>query len=874
MLAGSSAPAKQREDLCRRIENVTRWGKIDEIELDRFRKLIRKAHGGETPKVLDVFSGGGAIPFEAMRLGAHAFALEYNPVAWFILKCTLEFPSRLATKMWPLPEKQDSKSGAQMVAASLRRTEGDLEAQVRHWGAVLRERVMGDLAPYFPARSGESLVAYLWARTAPCHDPQCGVMVPLLKTLWLDTRKNKLRALRLRVDKAKRVRFDVIAPKDSEEVGAGTMSGAKARCPACGTILRPEYLKECGLAGRIEATITAVVYETASGVGKEFRASDAADESAVEAAKERLKDVAARLPHGALYEPLEHNPRTLVVGLYGFNTWDKLFAPRQQLALATVARRIREIRAEAARVARDEVLGEAVAAYLACMLGRLADRNSTVCSWQIDSEKVRNTFGRYVLQMTWDYCEVPPLSEASGGFLQTIDWVADVVAHASRAAHAPATVLRHDAAAALPEANIDAVITDPPYYSAIPYGDLSDFFYVWLRRTVAEMAPEVFETPTVPKDNELALRLPHAELADGRTVEGYERGISQAFANAVRSLRPDGRMVIVFAHKDPDAWERLVTALIASGSVTTASWPIASERTGRVRSLGSAALSTSVWLVCRPRTSDAVIGRYKEVRQRMEARIAERLRFFWDMGISGPDFVWAAVGPALEAYSEFREVRRIDGSPFTVKEFLREVRRLVTDFALGQILHGASTEGLDEWTRYYLMHRSSFGLELAPAGECILLSQGYNLDLNELRGARAVLAKGKRARGEDEDTENGDDESAGGGSDLRLLGWDERKRDDLGLPHPSGGLPLIDALHRMIHLWSVGDTTKLRDYADEQGLRQNELLWTVAQAVLEMSDPKSRERTLLEALVAWGRGTVARVVAPAQRTMLTGESTT
>lgn len=219
----------------------------------------------------------------------------------------------------------------------------------------------------------------------------------------------------------------------------------------------------------------------------------------------------------------------------------------------------------------------------------------------------------------------------------------------------------------------------------------------------------------------------------------------------------------------------------------------------------------------------------------MQERITERLRYFWDMGISGPDFVWAAVGPALESYSAYSEVRRMDGTAFTVSEFLREVRRMVADFSLGKILKGHSTEGLDEWTRYYLMHRNLFGLADAPVGECLLLSGGYGLDLNELRGPRGFMLR-----------------AASG--DVRLAKWDERKRDDLGERHPGGLLPMIDMLHCLLGLWSAGDTAGLRAYLTDHGLAQNDLFWAVAQAILEMAEPKDRERMLLEAVVAWGRG--------------------
>lgn len=285
--------------------------------------------------------------------------------------------------------------------------------------------------------------------------------------------------------------------------------------------------------------------------------------------------------------------------------------------------------------------------------------------------------------------------------------------------------------------------------------------------------------------------------------------------------------------------------MIKAGFNVTASWPVDTEMGNRTRAVSSAALSSSIWLVCRKRPAAAGVGRYAAVKRAMQERITERLRYFWDIGISGPDFVWAAVGPALESYSAYNEVRRLNGQPFTVSDFLKEVRRMVADFALGQILGGRSTEGVDEWTRYYLMHRTYFGLDDAPVGECLMLAQGYGLDFNEIRGARGFITKGS-------------------GSDVRLTKWDERTRDDLGEAHPGGGLPQIDMLHRLLHLWAIGKLEDVNDYAVTTGLRQNELFWAVAQAILEMATPNSRERALLEAVVAWGRGQTVEAVKPQQ----------
>ncbi len=879
-LAGSTDPILQRADLCRRIEKVTRWAHVDEAELQVLRQLIRQANGGQPPKVLDLFSGGGAIPLEAMRLGCHAVAVEYNPVAWFILKCTLEFPSQLAKKRWPLPRTPPRLApNGQLTASATSQSDGDLTAQVEHWGNWVLGQVDVELEPYFPKVGGKNPIAYFWARTVPCQDPQCGATIPLLRTLWLCTKSGRERALQLTPDtQTKTVKFKVITPGDKSAVGKPTVANAKAFCPfhLQPLVLTANHIKDCGKQGLMRARLTAVAIEGAT--GKEYRDPTQEELDAVEKARTDLPEKMNQLPGGELSEPLvEIRPAPNTRGVssltrFGILHFGQVFATRQQLALGVVVQWIRKAEMEVVRCTGDSALAEAVVGFLYCAIAKVANRDSSICTWDPGHQQVRDTFARYALPMTWDFCEVPPTTEYSGGFPGALKGVVKCVEHLCAAASGTAEVRWQSATVPLGDLRVDAIITDPPYYGAIPYADLSDFFYVWLKRFGSDRYGEVLREAVVPRAEEL---IQHAAYGDGSHESAkrrYEQGMATAFRNAVGALRPDGAMVVVFANKEPEAWDALVTSLIGAGATVTASWPIDTESTSKVGTNRAAFLATSVWLVCRQRAQSAGIGRYSEVKRLMQERIRERLRYFWDLGVSGPDFVWAAVGPALEAYSRFREVRRLDGSLFTVPEFLREVRRLVTDFALGQILHGASTEGVDEWTRYYLMHRSSFALEPAPAGECILLAQGYNLDLNQLRSPRGLLGKGKRSGKPDEDAD--EEGTQGSGSDIRLLGWDERKRDDLGLPQASGGLPLIDALHRLLHLWSSGDTVVLRTYVDEQGLAHNELFWTVAQAVLEMSDPKSRERTLLEAVVAWGRGREARSQTGAgQRKLFEGEPT-
>jgi len=901
---------------------VLRWGRESTPDMDFFRAEIKKAYGGRAPKVLDMFAGGGAIPLEALRLGCDVTAVDYNPVAWFLLKCTLEYPQRLGGgKTWPLPGPGSASDaglsakqtdlgfggGQRTLGEGMTPATGDLAAHVRYWGDWVLQRARADLAPYYPTLPFDPAkpeahdnplcpaVAYLWARTVPHPDAtKNGLRVPLLKTLWLCKKESKKRALRLRYNAdANRFDFEVFTPAKDSDVGPGTMARTGVTCPPTregegGTFIRADYVQRCGKGGNLGAVCTAVVVDVprirgaGRGVfaGKEYRLPTDVERSAGQQAVEAMARVYGEVPHGLPVDPIPQGAsRTTggsaftVVG-YGLDRWDKLFTPRQLLALGTFVKHTRAARqamcaayAGVPTADRDTFI-EAVTAYLAIAVDRLADYDSSITHWHVSGEKMSNTFSRFALPMNWDFTEVVATSELTGGYPGGVEWITRVLEHACSVRGAGVEVVNGSATDPIGADLLDAIVSDPPYYDAIPYSDLSDFFYVWLRRTVGDAYGPVFDAPLTPKSGEL---VQHAGRHESQQAakQFYENGMADAFRAACRALKPDGRMVIVFAHKQPDAWETLVGAMIRAGFVVTASWPIDTEMGNRTRAQNSAALSSSVWLVCRKRPTSAGKGWYKVVQPKMRERITERLRYFWDAGVRGPDFLWAAVGPGLEAFSTYDEVRRNDGTPFTVGEFLREVRRLTTDFALGQILQGG-TEGLDEWTRYALMHAENFGSGGAPVGECILLAGEYGLDLGALTGPRGILGKGKaKAVAATEEGDEGDGEAAvgGGGSELRLLTWDERKRDDLGEPHPTGGLYYIDMMHRLMREYASGDVTRAAEYAERQGLGQNDLFWRVAQAFVEISTLQSKERTLLEAVIGWGRGRTAVPAAPKAKTM-------
>ena len=672
-------------------------------------------------------------------------------------------------------------------------------------------------------------------------------------------------------------------------IGAGTMSRTGATCPCCGVDHdHGRYPSTKAAPDGSAAVMTAVVVDGPK--GKEYRLpTDHEREAAASDRRADCKRCTTDIPFGLPEEPLPSKEALgFRVPLYGFDTWRKLFTNRQLLALGVFVRELRAMPAELGQYPDD--WAESVTAMCLPIISRMADRGSTLATWTNNPEKIRSTFARFALPITWDFSEFAPLSDTTGGFVQSIDWVAKVCDHLQRSVESPISgesIL--GSAIACPVESVDLVLTDPPYYDAIPYSDLMDFFYVWLRRSIPEMSQmvgAVFSKPLGPKwdheadDGEL---IDDASRFGGdreRSKQNYEEGMARSFRSCHAALKNDGRLVLVFANKHPDAWETLVAALIRAGFVVNGSWPIQTEMGNRNRAIASAALSSSVWLVCKKRPP-ARPGWDAAVLHEMRENVTQQLRDFWDAGIRGPDFVWAATGPALEAFSKHPVVKKANDPDqvMTVSEFLREVRRMVVDFVVGRVLtHDGGQEavsGLDDVTTYYLLHRNDFGMGDAPVGACILYALSCNLSDSALVGQHDLLSQLGRGAADDEDegaAEDEESEEAGGsGARLKLKAWSRRKGRNLGL-EGSGGQPppLIDQVHRLMHLWRAGDQSKVDDYLDTRGLQRSALFNQILQALIELADPDSDERSILEAVSnhAASRGDVR---APRQQRLALGE---
>ena len=880
------------------VGGILHWGRESRSDIDWCRRAIADAYG-RPPRVLDPFAGGGAIPLEAMRLGCEVTAGDINPVAWFLLKCTLEYQQQLAGERWPLPDfamrsdafmarffqttgrltrNQLDRNLEAVQQALLPASDADVAWHFRAWAGWVLQRADADLERFYPVVSGQRPVGYLWARTARCKN--CRATIPLLKTRWLMKTSSRRVLLTLEVaEDGIKLGVDSDVPivggnpaqrrEHDRRVGAGTMTRSGARCPRCGGIMTMDDLRHEGRAKRFGTVMTAVAVEGRD--NKEYRAPTEEELLAAEAAREELDTLFAEIPFGLPDEPLPSKDVPGVrVPLYGFERWSELFTPRQLLALGTFVKHIRSVRNEMKAAGYPAMWIEAISGFLALALDRLADRCSTLCQPDPSPTQsgVVHTFWRFALPMNWDFIEGVTTGQSSGGFEGSAEWIARVLDRSDDFIGCPKPMVVLQSATQHPASHFDLVVTDPPYYDAIPYADLMDFFYVWLRRTVYGLTAEIddaFSAPLSPKwdharsDGELIDDPSRFGGNRARSKQAYEDGMERAFRASDEMLVPDGHFVIVFAHKHPDAWEALVAAIIRAGFVVEASWPIQTEMGNRTRALSSAALSSSVWLVCRTRPVAARPGWDSRVVAEVQAALTARLRQFWDSGIRGPDFVWAATGPALTAYSRYPVVKKANapGETLGVQEFLSMVRRFVVEFVVGRVLSNGgdavTAEGVDNVTSYYLLHRNDFAMEDAPSGACILYAMSCALSGQKLVDQYDVLERtGGRAVSETEESGTAEEESGetqeGTGALLRLKPWSARRRKGLGLTADGRPVPLIDQVHHTMHLWRSGDVVQVNAYLDDAAVRSNPLFQTVLQALIELADAGSEERSILESI--------------------------
>jgi adenine-specific DNA methylase len=872
---GSTVEDTPRNRCLEFIKHLVKWENSNNpTYIEPARTLIAAAHKllhpdaqGEAPKVLDPFAGGGAIPLEALRLGCESHAVDLNPVAHLIELCTLVYPQRYGQPdSRPVPEyimrliahnkaKKKAKSGSGLfdgqddgeaatggdLIPDVEITEAEyrknpLAADVEYWGHWVLEQARREIGQFYPAdEDGSVPVAYLWARTVTCPNPACGATIPLVRQLWLCKKAKRKVAMRLVLDtKTKGCRFEVVEGKHIDfDPEKGTMKQGKAACPFCSVIVDGKTLRTESKAKRMGQQMMAVVTTKAKKQGKSYRLANRGDETAYKQAAQALEAAKAKYSQSIVpEEPIsKQQPRVMFVTIYGLTRWCDVFNDRQLLTLLTLVRYIRAA-TDRFRKAHDEGYADVVACNLALALDRAAESDTNLSRWIPAGEKPAGAYSRQALPMIWDYCEVNLLEESPRQFSDSLDWVGKCIVSLAKVGSSFAHVARCSAMA-LPmlDRSQSAVVTDPPYYDAVPYADLSDFFYVWMKRTVGHLFPDDFRTPLTPKTQELIEERPHKSLTQRKDQQHYEQGMSQAFGEIRRVLSDSGLSAVMFAHKTTSAWETLIASLLKAGLEVTTSWPFHTERPGRLRAQSSAALASSVTLVCRKRHQDASDGLWDDVRRELQQVARERLDFFWSQHIRGADFFISAIGPALSVFGRYARVVRLSGEEVTVGQFLDEVRALVTNYALDKILRTKQTASIDAESRFAVVWKWSYGAAKVPADEAFKLAQGLGFDTEQMWGRAGVLVKS--------------------GENVQIVPVEKRmKIKNLGEPGADNApASLIDVLHRMCAFRENGDLPGMAQFLNRSRQIRNASLWVVAQAVSEILPEGDKEKQLMQGLL-------------------------
>ena len=741
------AQETERQRLFRIIEDLVKWeNSTNETVLDAARAEIVRSSDGNLPPVVDPFSGGGSISLEAQRLGLEACAGDLNPVAVLLTKALIEIPPAFAN-MAPVNPEAHAKLGDTGWSAG----EG-LAEDVRYYGRWMRDRAeerLGHLYPKvtLPTEHGggqATAIAQLWSRAVKCPNPACGAEIPLASKWTLSTKKGERVWVEPIVNRQEHsVRLEVRSgtgtPPEPPKVG----HGATFRCLVCGSIADGGYIKAEGSAGRMGSRSLAIV---AKGPKKRvYLSCEGTSDS---------RDCVA--PPWRLEGTMSTHPQYMGTPSYGLTEFRDLFTPRQLVTLATFSDLVIEAGQRIAQdlqlslaVSRDGYV-DAVTTYLTLAVGKATSFHNTLARWRPGEGKSAPAFGRQAIPIVWDYAEVNPFAGAGGDWMGIVEGIATVIDRLP--AHPAGSCVQRDAAAGMPTDSPGLFSTDPPYYDNIPYADLSDFFYVWLRRTIPAAYADVGSTLLTPKAQELVADVRRHEGADG-AKSFFEAGLLEVFKKIKSAARPDYPVTIYYGFKQSEqtgegadsayvstGWETLLSSLLSSGLRIVGTWPFRSEMATRMRSMGSNALASSVVLVCRRREDEAPLASRREFLAALRADLPDALRHLQRGSIAPVDLAQASIGPGMAVFSRYSKVIEADGSPMSVRTALALINQ-----ALDEVV--AEQEGeFDADTRWAIAWFQEAGMEVGDFGRAELLSRAKNTAVAGMVEAGILEAKAGKVR--------------------------------------------------------------------------------------------------------------------------------
>ena len=752
----SLTPAEQeaeRKRLFNFIERLVQWENSNDADLlAEARAEIAKSCDGQLPPVLDPFAGGGSIPLEAQRLGLEAHASDLNPVAVLINKALIDIPPRFAGQPPIHPDSQRTSHSGSWPGAS------GLAADLRYYGQWIREQAearIGHLYPKIELPAGHgggqaTVIAWLWTRTVTCPNPACAATMPLASSWWLSKKKGRQAWVKPVVENG-RVHYEIGSgsggPPAPPKIGR-----AKFRCICCGEACPDGYVKAEGMGGRIGTQLMAIVAE-----GTRQRVYLAPDEIHEQTPQIPAPDnpPTGKLPDEALGFRVQR---------YGMTEWAHLFTNRQLTALCTFSDLVSEARdqaradAMAASLPDDptplrnggtgvQAYAEAISVYLSFGVDRTAMAGNSLCRWNPVGEKAQHFYGRQAIPMIWDFAETNPMCTSTGSLETSFEIASDAVEMT------PSKPLVNGAAIQLNAAAIEfkpcVVSTDPPYYDNIGYADLSDFFYVILRRMLGSVFPNICSTLLSPKAQEL-IAAPYRHEGDKFEAEiFFEDGLRKVFARLREIQDKQFPLTVWYAFKQSESndgvtastgWETMLEGLLEARLTITGTWPVRSEKPTRMRSLGSNALASSIVLVCRPRPEDATLTSRRNFLNELATELPNKLRLMRHGNIAPVDLAQAAIGPGMEVFSRYAKVVEADGTPMTVRTALAAINQV-----LDETLEGADAE-LDADTRWAVTWFTEHRNEPGDYGRAEQLSKSRNTSVAGLVDAGIAESGGGQVR--------------------------------------------------------------------------------------------------------------------------------
>ena len=805
------AQEKERKRLFKIIEDLVKWeNTTNETVLQKARDEIwqswRRACAenvdhprakelfdcNKLPAFHDPFAGGGALPLEAQRLGLEAYASDLNPVAVLINKAMIEIPPRFAGRPPVNPESREKDHGLDIWKGAQ-----GLAEDVRYYGKWMRdeaEKRIGHLYPKIevtpemvkerpdlkPYESRElTVIAWIWARTVKSPNPAFAhVDVPLASTFMLSTKKGKEAYIEPVIeDSGYRFTVKVGKPENLAVVKSGTKlsRGANFKCLMSETPIPSEHIYSEAKAGRMGGRLMAIVAE--GDRGRVYLAPTPEHEETAKKAKPEWKpDVS-----------MPENPRWFSPPLYGLTTYGDLFTPRQLVALTTFSDLVKEalehIRQDAvdAGLSDDAIplrdggtgataYGEAIGVYLACAQSRISQYWSNITSWHNGGEKLQPVFGRQAIPMVWDFSEGNPYSDSTGNFQGSVDWVGKCIQSFLGKGHAQSIA----ADASNQTFSYGKVVsTDPPYYDNIGYADLSDFFYVWLRRSLRSTFPDLYATLAVPKAEEL-VATPYRHGGKEKAESFFLDGMTKAMSCIASESNSSFPVTIYYAFKQSEikqnegtastGWETFLDAMIRAGFSTTGTWPMRTEMKGRaLERSGTNALASSIILVCRKRSDDAPMATRREFLSTLKSELPKALEYLQRGNIAPVDLAQAAIGPGMAVFTRFSKVLDAAGNPMTVREALSLINQTLDETL-------AEQEGdFDADSRWALAWFEQFGFAEGEFGIAEVLSKAKVTSIAGMVAAGIIVSKGGKVRLLPPDELPADWDPA---TDKRLTAWE------------------------------------------------------------------------------------------------------